>query len=249
MVNIEIIELGDLYPFSFKKLKAFNSNSTLFKLVENTENRNPDILNNFKSPESFQLNDADFKSLIDKGTKSNFSIIIVNRPLQNNFFSRRLSDKHIVISIFDMDKLSIHEGITLEMYITRFIYGFVSVYRCFNNSLPSNEIVGQFELFQNDAKGCLFDFCIYKPQVAMFFREPKISPEALVKLRTKSLPAGFIEALNKEILKLKISRYYKIKDWLKANPVKAILFTFLVGLIFSELLGNLIYDLILAFKP
>ncbi len=43
--------------------------------------------------------------------------------------------------------------------------------------------------------------------------------------------------------------YYKIKDWLKANPVNAILLTFLVGLIFSELLENLIYDLIITFKP
>ncbi len=233
--------MGDTYPVDYKKLKATGDSSALFSILKKVEFPNPNILNR---QNSFRLIDNDFNFLIDRHTSADFSVVIVNRPLEGDFFSRRISDKLIAVSVFEIDALNIHEGIKVEMFLTRFIYGFVTIYLCFNNSLPTNGTVAELELIQMEAKGCLFDFCRYKPQVALFFRQPKISPEAITKLRTKPLPENFIEALNKEIQKLKIGRYYKIKDGLKENPVTAILMTFFVGLIFSELLGNYIYDLI-----
>ncbi|MCX6162915.1 MAG: hypothetical protein NTV87_16465, partial [Ignavibacteriae bacterium] len=105
------------------------------------------------------------------------------------------------------------------------------------------------ELMQINATGCLFDKCLYKPQIAMFFRQPILSPAALTLLTAMALPKNFLADLQKAINKLKIGRYYKLKDWFKKNPITAIVITFLIGFIFSELLGNYIYDLIHDFLP
>ena len=241
MTYIDIIGMGDTYPVNYKKLKTNGEHSNLFSIVRIIEIPNPDVLNR---ENKFRLMDEDFNFLTNRQTEANFSVVIVNRPLQGDFFSRRISEKVIAISIFDIETLNIHEGIKIEMYLTRFIYAFVAIFQSYNKSLPTPEAITADKLIQNEAKGCLFDFCRYKPQVAIFFREPKISTEADVVLRSKALPKGFLSTLKKEIRTLKIGRYYKLSDWFKENPIMAIIFTFLVGLIFSELLGNYIYDLV-----
>ena len=96
---------------------------------------------------------------------------------------------------------------------------------------------------QTNSTGCLFDFCKYKPQIASFFIEPKLSSAVINALSSKTLPENYINNLQNEIKTLKISNYYFIKNWMKHNPIKA----FLVGLLGSlliALMGSFIYDLI-----
>ncbi|MBA7537782.1 hypothetical protein ES705_35381 [subsurface metagenome] len=149
-----------------------------------------------------------------------------------------------MVSIFNIESLNINEGITVEMYLTRFLLAFTTIYHAYNGL--KNEA---YELMQKNATGCLFDFCQYKPRVAMFFRQPKLSADVVNKLEKKTLPQNYLKSLKKEIGKLKIGIYYKLKDWFKANPIRAIILTLLFGILFSELLGNYIYDLINDYLP
>lgn len=243
MIQIDIIEVGDTYPVDYKKLKLIGKQSDIFKILNKIELPNPNIT---KSDNNYTLMDTDFGFLEDRETTANFSVAIVNRPLEGNFFSRRINDKLLVVSIFQIETLNIHEGINLEMYLSRFIYGFITIFLSNNNSLPTTtDLIDP----NRNASGCLLDFCLYKSQVAMFFRNPQISPEALTILRRKPLPENFVNSLNKEIQNLKIGLYFRLMDWLKVNPIKSILLTFFVGLIFSELLGNYIYESIHDYLP
>lgn len=240
MTKIELIRFGDTYPVNFQKIKNFSNKSSIFKIINILENNNPEILNS----EILRIYDKDFESLTKLKTDADFTVVIVNRPLEDNFFSRRISNKLIVISIFGIETLNIHEGISLEMYILRFLLAFTTIYNVYNE-LP----ISANKLMQKNTSGCLFDMCIYKPQIATFFRNPKLSSAVVNTLTSETLPKNFLNNLKKEIKLLKIENYYQLIDWLKANPVKAIIFTFLIGLIFSELLGNYIYDLLSKFLP
>ena len=235
MTKIELIQLGDTYPVDFQKIQKFGYESTIFKIETISENNNSAILNR----DTVRLSDVDFNFLTNRQVTSDFSVVLVNRPLEGNYFSRPISEKLIVISIFDIESLNIHEGISVEMYIIRFLLAFSTIYKTYNGL--SNQAQ---ELMQSNATGCLFDKSIYKPQIAIFFRQPKLSPSVINTLNGKTLPKNFVADLQIEIKKLKIGTYYRLVDWLKENPKKAILITFLIGLIFSELLGNYIYDLI-----
>lgn len=240
MTKIELLQLGDTYPVDFQKIKKFGDHSSIFKIVEILENNDAEILNR----ETIRLLDKDFDSFTKRQISADFSVIIVNRPLQDNYFTRPISEELIVVSIFDIESLDIHEGISVEMYLTRFLLAFSTIFQVYNGlSLKATE------LMQNDTKGCLFDKCIFKPQIAVFFRQPKLSPGVINLLNKKTLPKNFLGNLQNEIKKLKIGTYYKLKDWIKINPIKAIVITFLIGLIFSELLGNYIYDLIHDYLP
>jgi hypothetical protein len=240
MIKIELIQFGDTYPVNYQKIENFGNNSSIFKIINILENKNHEILNS----EILRISDENFKFLTNIKTDADFSVIIVNRPLDGNYFSRRISNKLIVISIFGIETLNIHEGISLEMYILRFLLAFTTIYNVYNG-LPINAN----ELMQKNPTGCLFDMCIYKPQISFFFRNPKLSSAVVNTLTSKTLPKNFLNNLKKEIKLLKIGNYYQLTDWLKENPKKAIFFTFLIGLIFSELLGNYIYDLISKFLP
>jgi hypothetical protein len=241
MTTIQIILLGDTYPLSIDKLKKLINKSAIFSIETELQIHNSELLsaNVFKP-----LTDNEISHLSINDSLSTLSIVIVNRPLEANYFSRPISERLIAVSIHDLESLNMHEGITLEMYLSRFIYGFATIYKAFNNRLPTSLEMMQSKLMQ-DGRGCLFDKCMYKPQVALFFKQPKLSIEAIAVLRTKALPINFIETLNKEIKRLRIGKYYVIRDWSKSNPVTAIILTFLIGFVFSELLGNFVYDLIL----
>jgi len=240
MVKIELLILGDIYPVNLNKIKSFSDNSKIFKITEHSEILNPEILNG----QSIRLLDNDFNGFLNNSTNYDFRVIVVNRPLENNLFTRRISTNLITISIFDIGSLNMQEGISVEMYINRFLLAFTTIFK-FYRGFPPNEI----DLIRKNATGCLFDLCIFKPQIAMFFRTPKLSSESISLLERGELPTGFIENLKKDIKKLKIGNYYVLKDWLKENPIKAIIITFLIGFVFSEILGNYVYDLIHPHLP
>ena len=239
-IKIVLIQLGDTYPVDYKKIQKFGEGSSVFKIIDILDSPNAQILN--ENPH--QLTDQDFNNLIDINSDHHFSVVIVNRPLEGNYFTRIISDKQIVVSIFEIEKLDIHEGISVEMYIIRFLFAFSTIFQAFKK-IPLNEC----ELMQNNATGCLFDKSIFKPQIAIFFRKPKISSAAINVLNSKTLPKNFLNDLQHEIKKLKIGTYYDIKDWLKKNPIWAILIIYLVEIIFSEILGNYAFNLIQDFLP
>jgi hypothetical protein len=240
MATIDIVLLGDTQPLSIKELIRICRKSQIFSLKEIRKLPYAGILN----PNEFRaVTDAEINAQNYHNGQANFTIAILDRPLEGNYFTRPINEKVIAISIFDLDSLNIHEAISLEMYLTRFFYSFATIYKAFGNSLPSIAEMGQTQLMQ-EPKGCLFDICMYKPHIVKFFKQPALSNGATHTLSTMQLPINHIETLSKEIKKLKIGKYYFIGVWLKENPVKTSVISFLIGLVFSELLGNYIYDLI-----
>lgn len=236
-VNIDLILLGDLYPFSSSGLEAIASKSNLFRL-KIREMKMGHILNNH---EGAVLSDASLKE-ITPDPESDFSVIVVNRKLEGNFFSRPISNRVIVITLFGINDLNLHEGITLEKYVARLIYAFITIYRANNNALELT-----IDPMQRNSTGCLFDQSDYKPAIAKFFRDPKISPAAITVLNNAVLPANFISELSREIKRLRIGLFYRGRDWLKANPYRALILGFLISSVLSSMIGEIVSNLVALF--
>jgi hypothetical protein len=83
--------------------------------------------------------------------------------------------------------------------------------------------------------GCLFDMGIHKPDIAKFFRNPHLSENVKNTLSANGIINNndFLIILERAIKKLEIGSFYKIKDWVKENPIKGLIFTFLISFIFS----------------
>ena len=243
MVKIQLIKVGDTYPLECEKLERIGARSSIWTVHSTCDVFNPDILNQH---DTGWLSDADFLSLAKGPNGADLSVAIVNMGLENNYFSRPITEKLIVISIADIETLNMHEGISVEMFLARFLYAFATMFRACNDRLPTYQQVE--ELMGKNPQGCLFDMCRTKPRIAMFFRQPYLSPEACVFLRKHSLPEDFISSLQNEIKGLRIGQYYRIKDWLKAHPIAAMVFAFL-GATLSGILGNYVYGIICHTLP
>lgn len=218
MVKINIIALGDIYPLDIDKLKKSTEKSKIFNIVSIQESIHSQILNKFE----LQINDNEFKIYFEElknNNEVNINVIIVNRTLENNFYTRLIYDNLIVISIHDIEVLNNVDGITSEMFINRFLYAFSVIYDVYNKL----DIRALDELMQNNTKGCLFDTCVLKNQITRFFRKPILCSTVKETLNTKILPKNYILDLQKEIKKLKISDYYIFINWLKLNPKTSII--------------------------
>jgi hypothetical protein len=234
MAVIQLIPLGDIYPLDINTIANFGNKSDVFKIETSDFNsHNNQILSQFPT----NLLDDYFSDFHYDLNSADFIVVIVNRELEDNYFSRLLPGRPIVVvTIFGIESLNIHEGISYEMYLNRLLLAFSTIYKVYG--LLSYELAGN--LMQLDTRGCLFDMGIHKPDIAKFFRNPHLSEDVKNIIGDKV----YIKKLERAIKKLEIGSFYKIKDWLKENPMKGLIFTFLISFIFSGLLGNFIYDLI-----
>lgn len=242
-IIVDLLVVGDVYPLNPQKLDSIGKRSNIFSLnIINVTS--PGILQNLLGgSKEVIVPTANFLSLAQKKSTSHFSVIVIDRRLEGNYFSIPISDKLIVVSISDLDKLNLHEGITLEMYLTRFIYAFVVIYIFEGRTIPN----GNTKLVHPESVGCLFDFCLDKSDVAKFFRNPKLCEGTTALLRQSEETNKVLSSLIKEIKQLKIGVYYRIRDWLKLNPIIALIISFLVNSILSGVLTNLISSIIIAY--
>lgn len=234
MAVIQLIPLGDIYSLDIKIIANFGKKSGVFEIETSDFNiHNNQILSQFPTT----LLDSSFNDFDHQLNTADFIVVLVNRELENNYFSRLLPGKPIVVvTIFGIESLNIHEGISYEMYVNRLLLAFSTMFKVYGPF--SNQLAGN--LMQLNTTGCLFDMGIYKPDIAKFFRSPHLSED----VRNIIRDMDYIKKLERAIKKLEIGSFYKIKDWLKENPIKGLIFTFLISFIFSSLLGNFIYDLI-----
>ena len=227
-IKIQIHLLGDTYPLAIDKIR-----SNIFDLkVETTIN------NEFLNLHPTIILDDEFRKNFFKNEGADFSVLIVNRQLENNFFTRYIDENLLVMSIFEIEKLYLSDGITIEMYAERYLLAFATMYTVFEKITEEAD-----ELVQKNSTGCLFDGAIYKPDVIKFFRNPMLCNN-VVNIITEKKQSAFLVKLLKEIKSLKIGRYHAITKWVTKKPFTSLFFAYTGSLFFNELVGNVLYDLI-----
>jgi hypothetical protein len=227
-IQIQIHLLGDTYPLVADKIR-----SNIFDLkVETTIN------NEFLNLHPTIILDEDVRNNFIKNKGTDFTVLIVNRQLENNFFTRYIDENLLVMSIFEIEKLYLSDGITIEMYVERYLLAFATMYTVFGKITEEAGV-----LVQINSTGCLFDGAIYKPDVIKFFREPMLC-DNVVKIILDKKQDAYLKKLTTEIKALKIGRYHAISKWVTKKPIVSLFIAYSASLVFNELVGNVLYDLI-----
>jgi len=155
MIGIKIIILGEL-RYQINEKYIVNWKSRLFKIeelghrsfMENTDNSN------------WSYSDSIFEKMIEKKkTIDKITFFIINAPLEDNYYLRRIGKNACVLSLFEIAEILINNNLNIEPFIFRNIYEVVLIFKSLGTIPPA-----VYPIAHDDIRGCLLDmnseFCI-----------------------------------------------------------------------------------------
>lgn len=175
--------------------------------------------------------------IVKNDSRSHFSIGLTEHMLDDNYYIRRLDNSACVISYYQLIEIIQRNGNTIENFILRNIYELVSIYSERNNSLDCEDR----SFVHDDTRGCLYDLNGSKENIIYSIDSPIVCDQCTSRLKSKSLPHGFIDTLKSEIKKLRKPMYSRISDWIKLNPWKAF-FSASIWAIFLNISASFMYE-------
>src|SRR5690606_38473293 len=124
--------------------------------------------------ESFQLNedaqgseweysDEQLSGHIRRDPVCDFLIILVNVKLEDNWYTRRLSDNRILFTFYELDQVLGFYGFPLKNLAQRVLYAYTLVYKRYGGRIPAGSERTNFT--HDETRGCLFDMNASKVDV------------------------------------------------------------------------------------
>jgi hypothetical protein len=160
-----------------------------------------------------------------------FTVAIVNVPIEDNWYSRRLGDDEIVFTFYQIREILAAGNIPPENAILRLLYSYTLVYIRNGNRIP---IYGEGLTFTHDeTRGCLFDMNGTKGDIVESCHHPKLCSECEERLSNGRVASRVISSAKREIHKIRKPIYYIALDFVKAKPLWALL----ISSVYAILLG------------
>jgi len=233
-IKVKIGKIGYL-PFepNWKLIKKWKSE--VFEIIDEIEEYY--FSENANTP-SWGYSDSVLEKELPQNTDADFFIGITYVPIENNYYSRRLSSNRIVLSYFEIHNILMQNHIPIENFVLREIYGYILIYLRNGKKIPiQSESVG----FHDDDRGCIFDMNGNKENIVLSLDRPKICDECISKARKDRVSDTYIKQIKKEILQIRKERFYKIIAFIKAKPIISIIISALFGILLN-LIATWIYD-------
>lgn len=200
--------------------------------------------------DDWQYTDEDLQNILDETNNKWFSIFITRVPLECNYYSRRLSNNNIVISIYEMYDILQDNTIQLEKFILRMIYEYYVEYRL-DKWVIITSAEWDLTLVHHEILNCLFDFNAIKNNIIYSSTKPvlcEICRKKIKKINWKSseesiLSEEEINILNKELNKIDKELFFILLDFIRRKP-KLSIFLWILFTIIINIISNFIYTLI-----
>jgi hypothetical protein len=238
-VKIKIITIGYL-PLHLNLGRVGSWKSEVFELNGDIENF---ALRCDSDSYGWEFSDALLKAQLPSHTGSDCLVAIVNVPIEDNWYARRLGGNQIVFTFSQIKEFLAAENIPLENAMLRILYAYALLYRRAGNRIPS---IGEAPSFTHDeTRGCLFDMNGIKSDLVESCNKPVVCGECEERLRNERVSTQTIKAAQKEIRKIRKHLYYRAFDFVKAKPMVALaissVFAILLG-VAGSLIASFIYD-------
>jgi hypothetical protein len=227
-VKIKLVTIGHLpLHLSLSNVSAWISD--VFELVGKIEGF--DLQCNSDSP-SWEFSDKLLQGQLPvNNTDADFLLAIVNVPIENNWYSRRLGNNQIVFTFSQIREFLAWENIPLENAIIRVLYAYTLLYRRSGNKIPE---FGELPGFTHDeTRGCLFDMNGIKSDLVLSCNKPIVCGKCENDLKNKRVSNQTIKTVQKEIRRIQKNLYYRVLDFVKIKPI----FSLIVSSIFALVLG------------
>lgn len=166
----------------------------------------------------WQYTNQQLLDLIRPDPDADVTVAIINAPLECNYYMRRISDKVGVLSLFEMADILHSSDFSIEHYIIRNIYEMIVIYASSGGLIPDDA----YSWAHHDVRGCLFDMNANKFDIVFSMHKPSLCESCRSRVKSKQVGAGFLINLENELRRIKKSLYFRVNDWIRANPFYAL---------------------------
>lgn len=170
--------------------------------------------------EDWVYTDSQLARLTNHDEPSDFTLVLMNGPLEYNFYMRRINEQVAAISFYDIAKEIQSYGFSLESYVIRNIYELVLIFILCGNRFPPPPEVYKFA--HHDIRGCLFDMNAEKTDLVYSLHKPTICHSCEHRIRTAKIEQAYLETLKSELKKLRKNLFFRLSDFVRRHPVVAL---------------------------
>lgn len=238
-VKINIATIGHM-PADFNKEKIEAWKSSLFEVVGRIEGYDLTV---DADDYDWSFTDSAINETLPKSQSGDFTVAIVNVPLELNWYSRRLPDNKVVFTFHQIRDILLYSDIPLENIVYRLLYAYTLLYLRSNNRIPSNEESTKFT--HDETRGCLFDMNGDKTDIVYSCHQPILCDDCVNRLRNEKVSKEKIKITQNEIKKIRKPLFYTLTAFIKKHPIYALLlssiFAIALGVI-GSLIANIIWE-------
>lgn len=238
-VKIKLISIGYL-PSEFKSKKVSKFSSSLFEVVGNIDNLS---LRCDSDGYGWEFSDDLVRKQMPEFNDADFMVAIVNVPLEDNWYSRRLGNNKIVFTFHEIKDILLQADIPLENVIYRLLNAYMFAYKRLGNRIPEFDEMQDFT--HDETRGCLFDMNGIKTDLVVSCHEPIICDECQERLRRARVSDDEIKLAEKEIKKIRQDLYFRILGNVRRHPIIALVISSLFALslgVVGSISGSYAYE-------
>lgn len=214
--KINLVLLGNLkYPIDVVYLETWKSE--IIKIQPGASvGHLPDAEGN-----NWEYTDEQLSVLLSPDSSSDFTLGLINTPLEGNYYLRRLSNRVAVLSLHEMAEIVRYSDFTIEQYILRNAYELAVLFIANGKLIPS-----EYTTWAHDeVRGCLFDMNANKPDIVFSLHRPNLCQACRTRVSSKQAPTALIPTLEQELSRIQKTLYTRMFEWVKSHPIAALFIT------------------------
>lgn len=238
-VKVKLVTLGNLkFAINFNAIERWKTAVFEAEHIDQIQ-----ALPNAEGPD-WEYTDDQLTRLLQTDNGFDFTLGIMNSPLQNGFYMRRLSNNICVLSLSETGPILQRANLEIEKFILRNIYQLTSLYLESNRRIPDSS----YSLSHDETRSCLFDMNANIEDIIFSTSNPIICHQCRARIMQSQVCKEFLPATEKELKKIKQALYFRIVEFVKKHPVWSLIFTTL-GALVIDVSGNYVYDIIKDILP
>ena len=237
-VAIRVSVLGQLPP-DFDLGALLRWRSSVFSVSDSAETYH---LDDDAEGDDWEYTDEQLERYLDQAFPEDFQVILVNVPLEDNWYVRRLTGNRAVFTFHEIaDILRLHH-IPLKNVVLRVLYAVTLVYRRYGNRVPAGTEATNYT--HDETRGCLFDMNASKWDVVRSCHQPRLCDACVTDLKRAQISNEQIDAVQREIRHIKKPLFNRLTKFVRQHPILSFLISVAVALVvgtIGSLLGTILY--------
>ncbi|EPE8512768.1 hypothetical protein ACSGY9_004363 [Vibrio alginolyticus] len=190
---------------------------------------------------NWEFSDQILGDLIPEKEGEEITITLTNVPLEENWYSRRLTNNVVIFTFHEIaDYLRFH-NIGLENVVFRLLHAYTLVYRENKGSIPTCYEYSNFT--HDETKGCIYDMNGIKSDIIYSCDEPTICDSCSQRLLTNGVSRELVSKSKGELKLVRKSLFFRLSAWVSVHPIRSILiasaWSIVIGVFSSVIASNI----------
>lgn len=240
MIDIHMVTMGHM-PVDFDMNIIMDWKSKVFKVG----NFSKITLRVDSDMPDHSFSDGILANQLSNISGGDFVFIITNVPLEENWYSRRITDNMVVFTFHEIKEILENYNVPLENIVLRMLYAYSFLCLRNNKRLPS--LSSGIHFTHSEARGCIYDFNGIKSDVHHSCDSPIICDKCTQDIRNNNVSEIIIDSGKNEINNIKRKLYYRIVRFMKKRPIASFLYSVslasIIGLS-TSIFGSFLYKII-----